>query len=118
MNQDTMVSLVQGQLDAYNARDVEKFCSFYHPEVEAWDINATSFKTDLICRGIKDFKQIYGKKFENTPELFCELKHRTITKFSILDEEMVTVKKDAPLVHAVALYHFKDNLIYRIHFTK
>ncbi len=118
ISRDQMIGLAQGQLDAYNQRDIDKFCSYYHHQVEAWDVNGQTHQTELICRGIEDFRKIYGQKFETTPELFCELKHRTITKFAVLDEELVTVNKEKPQIHAVALYHFKDNLIYRIHFTK
>lgn len=113
-----MIQLVQGQLDAYNERNIEKFCSYYHPQVEAFDINGQTLETQLICRGMNNFKQIYAKKFTNTPELFCALKNRIITNFSVIDEELVTTKKEEPQVHAVALYHFKDDLIYRIHFTR
>ena len=118
VNRNQMILLAQGQLDAYNNRDIEKFCSYYHPQVEAWDVNGQTFQTELICRGIDSFKKIYDQKFKNTPGLFCELKNRIITSFSVLDEEIVTLKQHEPQVHAVAIYHFKDNLIYRIHFTK
>ena len=118
INQEQMVALAQGQLEAYNARDIEKFCSYFHEHVEAFDLNGETLETRLICRGKENFRQIYDKKFKATPELFCDLKSRIVTQFSVMDEEHVTVKKHEPLIHAVAIYHYKDNLIYRIHFVK
>lgn len=118
ITQDRMIELAQGQLDAYNARNTEQFCSYYHEQVEAFELNGEKQETQLICRGKEQFRQIYDKKFKATPELYCELTHRIVTKFSVIDEEHVIVEKNKPRVHAVAIYEFKDNLIYRIHFVK
>lgn len=117
IHRERMIELAQGQLEAYNARNIDQFCSYYHEQVEAFDLNGQTLETRLICRGKESFRKIYDKKFNETPDLFCELKNRLVTKFSVIDEEQVTVRQNEPQIHAVAIYQFKDNLIYRIHFV-
>lgn len=111
-----MIELVQGQLDAYNKRDIDAFCQFFHPEVEVWRLNGTPVKT---CSDIETFRKMYAARFENNPELHCELKARTVFNGSVLDEEWVTgvVGQEAPS-HLMAIYSFRDNLIGYVYFTR
>ena len=116
MNKERMIELVQGQLDAYNNRDIEKFCTFFHPEVQVWRLNGEPVKT---CSDIETFRKMYTTRFESNPELHCEIRHRTIMNGSVLDEEWVTgvVGQEAPS-HVVAIYSFRDDLIGYVWFTR
>ena len=115
MNKEKMLELVEGQLQAYNLRDIEKFCLFFHPEVKTFKLSDQS----LICEGINQFKIIYQKRFSENPSLHCELKSRIVLGESIIDEEWVTgLTGDLPPSHVVAIYSFRDNLIDRVWFTR
>jgi hypothetical protein len=60
MNKVEMQKLVQLQLDAYNRRDLEKFCECYHHEVVV-----TYLVSDrLPTKGIEAFKKIYRENFK------------------------------------------------------
>ena len=107
-----MVELAQGQLDAYNKRDLEAFCSFYHPQVEVYRL-AQNEKT---CSDFETFKEMYRSRFADNPELHCELRSRIVLNDSVLDEEWVT-GAGTP-AHVVAIYGFKDNLISKVWFTR
>lgn len=109
MTTEERVALVQGQLEAYNARDIEKFCSFYHPEVTVYRVGEST----PFCSGIENFKKSYGQKFETTPDLHCTLKSRIVLKGKVLDEESVVPSGS----HVVAIYDFKDGLIKDIWFA-
>ncbi|MBY0413137.1 MAG: nuclear transport factor 2 family protein [Bdellovibrionales bacterium] len=113
MNKERMVELAQGQLDAYNKRDLETFCSFYHPEIQVFKM-AENIRT---CFGMEEFKKIYFSRFDNSPELHCELRSRVILNDTILDEEWVTGGGPTPS-HVVAAYSFKDNLISHVWFIR
>ncbi|MBC7713342.1 MAG: nuclear transport factor 2 family protein [Rhizobacter sp.] len=114
MSKEKMVELCQGQLDAYNARDIGKFAEFYHAEVKAYRL----LNNELIMSGIDELKVRYAKRFGDNPELFCELRSRVILDDTVLDEEWVTgvVNQERPS-HIVAIYKFKDDLIHEIWFT-
>lgn len=110
-----MIELCQGQLDAYNARDIKKFSSYYHPDVKAYRLGQGN---EPFLKGLEDLKKIYHKRFSENPELFCELKSRIVLENSVLDEEWVTgVTNQEKPAHVVAIYKFKDSLIHSIWFT-
>lgn len=113
-SQEKMIALCQGQLDAYNARDLVKFASFYHPDVTAYRLS----NSEPILKGLVQLRSMYGKRFSENPQLHCELRSRIILAETVLDEEWVTgvVSQQRP-AHVVALYKFKDDRIHSIWFT-
>lgn len=107
--------LVQGQLVAYNNRDLEKFCSYYHPEVKITNL----FSERLACDGIEKFREIYKNIFHRCPELLCKLKLRIVLENAVIDEEFVTGLSDYPRgLHTAAIYSFRDGLIDRVFFPR
>ena len=66
---------------------------------------------------MEELKAIFTRYFKDSPNLHCELKSRIVLNDSILDEEIVTSTGRDPR-HAVAIYHFKDNLISKGTFTR
>lgn len=115
ITKERMIELAQGQLDAYNARDLVKFATFYHPEVKAFRLDDGG----QLLSGMDELHVMYGKRFSENPNLHCELKSRVVLAESVLDEEWVTgVTHQEKPSHVVAIYKFKDNLIHRIWFTR
>lgn len=111
----TNEQLVERQLAAYNARDIDAFCSCFHPTVTV--INLVSNKKS--CEGIQQFREIYQKLFSSTPKLHCELVSRIVLDEAIIDEEIVTgLPNYSDGLHAVAIYSFADCLINRVWFPK
>lgn len=108
-----MLEIVQKQLDAYNSKDIEAFCSCFHPEIH---INALTKESSL--KGIEEFRRRYAELFRSAPLLKCEIKNRIVLNDSIIDHELITnaPKNPAPY-EAVAIYAFRDRLIDRIWFT-
>jgi len=114
ITKEKMIELCQGQLDAYNKGDIAAFASFYHPEVKAYRLQGN----EQIINGPDQLKKNYEKRFEDNPELHCELKSRVVLEASVLDEEWVTgVVNQSKPSHVVAIYKFKDDLIHSIWFT-
>lgn len=109
MNAEQREALVQGQLEAYNARDIEKFCTYFHPQVTAYRLGSDT----PICTNMEEFRKLYGEKFKNTPDLHCTLVSRIILKNRIIDEESVAPSGS----HVAAIYDFQDGLIKDIYFA-
>lgn len=111
---EKMIELCQGQLEAYNLRDIDLFTKYYHPEVQAFRL----LNHELIFSGIDSLRTSYQKRFNDNPGLHCKLKSRIILNDTVLDEEWVTgvSNQDRP-THVVAIYKFKDDLISSIWFT-
>ncbi|RYY65717.1 MAG: amidohydrolase, partial [Chitinophagaceae bacterium] len=70
---ETPLALVQRQLNAYNARDLEAFLEPYADDVELYD-----YKTGkLLGKGKENMRKDYAF-FKQVPELHCEIKARIV----------------------------------------
>jgi len=113
ISKERMVELAQGQLDAYNLRDLEKFVTFYHPNVQVFRLA----QNEMIIEGMENFRRLYKARFDDNPELCCQLKSRIVLNDTVLDEEYVTGGGTTPS-HVVAIYGFAENLISHVWFTR
>lgn len=115
LNKEEMIALAEGQLHAYNNRDLEKFCTFYHPEVTVY----IAGNPTPTCLGMEAFRAIYATRFNDNPDLHCQLKSRIALDNAVLDEEWVTgVANALAPSHVVAVYQFKDGLIHTVSFVR
>lgn len=104
----------QEQLDAYNARDIERFAAVYHPDVILFDLKSG----EPFCTGINALKERYGAMFASRTSLHCELVNRMVCGAVAIDEEHVHGLKDEGVVHAIAIYETQDGLITRAWFVR
>ncbi len=115
LSKEKMEELVRGQLQAYNERNLERFCTFFSEDVEVFDLE----KNQKIFSGMGEFRKTYSKRFSENPNLHCELKSRVVLSQSILDEEWVTgVEGAAQPSHLVAIYKFNQEKIAKVFFTR
>ena len=105
---------VQGQLDAYNKRDLHQFLSFYSKEVEVFRFAET---TPYII-GRDQLEKVYAEVFANSPQLHAELVNRIVIGQKVLDQERVTGRVGHDLLEVVAIYDVVDGLIAKIWFLK
>ncbi len=107
--QETPVSIVQKQLNAYNARNLDAFMETYHDDVELYDFPGT-----LLCKGKEQMRKQY-EFLNQVPNLHCEIKSRIIQGNIIIDQESVTGFGSKPL-EATAVYHVENNKIKKVYF--
>ncbi len=108
---ETGLALVQRQLNAYNARNVEAFLEPYSEDVELYN-----FPDKLISKGKDAMRKGYEGFFKNTPELHCEIKSRTIQGNYIIDKESVSGFGNAKL-EATAIYYINNGKIQKVYFV-
>jgi hypothetical protein len=122
MTNEEKIHLVQGQLEAYNKGDIDLFCSYYHDEIGVYRIlnfnESLDFEKNANPVGISKFREIYEKLFKDFPQLHCKLKSRTVLNDCILDEEEVFKSNKESIIHAVAIYKFKDHKIFQVWFVR
>ena len=104
--------VVQRQLDAYNARDLETFVQVYAPDVEV--INLASGES--VAKGRDAMRAIYGPVFDKSPKLRCELLRRTVEGPTVIDHELVFGLRGGPTIRATAAYEVRRGLIRRLWF--
>ena len=104
-------AIVQRQLDAYNARDLEAFLATYADSVTLYD-----FPNEPSMRSKSEMQDRYGALFEEVPNLYAELKNRIVLGDKVIDQEYVRVGER--YIEAVAIYEVAGGKITRVTFIR
>lgn len=109
----TPENLVQKQLEAYNARDIDAFLATYADDVELYDL-----PDKLISKGKEAMRKEYGAFFNKAKSLHCEIVNRIVLNNTVIDHEKVTVNPQKPASQTVAIYKVENGLIKKVYFTQ
>jgi imidazolonepropionase-like amidohydrolase len=109
--QETPEMLIQRQLNAYNARNLEAFLDTYADDVKLYD-----FPDSLIGSGKEKMKAMYGDFFKTAANLHCEIVDRIKLGNTIIDHERV--RFNDKVINAVAIYEVSGGKIVRVTFKK
>jgi hypothetical protein len=104
-------ALVQRQLNAYNAHNIDAFLETY-----ADDVELINFPGKPRSAGKQSMRTRYGTSFKSTPDLYCEIVSRTVLGNKIIDHERVRANNKA--FDAVAIYEVENGLIKRVTFIQ
>ena len=105
--------VVQRQVDAYNARDIDAFLSFYAPDAQLMRLASG----EILSAGHDAMRETYAAMFEASPELTCTIMSRAVSGNTVIDHEFVTGMRSGPPVRAAAVYEVENGLIQRVWFT-
>jgi len=105
--------IVQKQLDAYNAQDVDAMMAFYAPDVVVSGLNGTPTETDREA-----LRARYVKAFAQFPQNKAELINRIAVGNTVADHEHVIRAPGGETFDVIAIYSFRDGLISRVDFAK
>jgi imidazolonepropionase-like amidohydrolase len=107
------VDLVQQQLNAYNAHDLEAFLAPYADDVE---IYSTSGK--LMMQGKEQMRKEY-KFITTVPNLYCRLVNRIVSGSTVIDHEEIWMRPEpVNLQYGVAVYVIEKGKIRRVYFSE
>jgi hypothetical protein len=99
-----MTELIDAELDAYRARDLNRFLAFF-----AQDVAVTDFEGSVLMHGVEGMRANYGPLFANSPDLTVAIKSRIETGPFVIDLEHVVGFNNPPYPHA-----FDAGCVYRI----
>ena len=102
--------LANAQLEAYNNRDIEAFLAPYSDSVKVFD-----GKGKLLYEGKEIMRDSYGKMFERTPDLYCNLVNRIAVANTVIEHEEVTFS-GGKKIFAIVMYRVTDEKIQEVHF--
>jgi hypothetical protein len=105
-------TVVRRQVEAYNARDIEAFLSFYADDVVIRRLPSGEVAWD----GKEAMRPRYAKRFSENPGLNCTITERIVHGDWVVDHELVTGVEGRPRVRAVAIYEVRDGLIRNVWF--
>ncbi len=109
----TPLTVVQAQLDTYNARDIDGFAATFAAAVEVYDLDSNA----LRFAGIAALRERYGAQFVANPAQRSTVVSRQVVGDYVFDLEFITGTVGKPDAHLMAIYRVRDGLIDRAWFT-
>ena len=102
--------IVDRQLAAYNARDIDAYCSLFAPDAVICTINTGQ----ELARGIEAIRAYYVERFRSS-HLVCHIKTRVALAEFVVDHEQVR-GVGAGVLEVIAIYEVRDSLIQAVRF--
>jgi uncharacterized protein (TIGR02246 family) len=81
--------VVQRQIDAYNAHDIDAFAATYSD-----DVLITSAKGEVVVLGKEGLRERYAKAFAKYPNLKCTVAERRADGNAVLIHEIISGRPD------------------------
>jgi putative hydrolase of HD superfamily len=107
------LSVVQAQLDAYNAKDVDALLRTYAPDAEQFTLHG-----ELLARGHRQLRERFLARFEE-PDLHARLVSRVVVGNVVADVERITRNFPEGLgtLEMLCVYELVDGRIQRASFA-
>lgn len=109
----TPVHIVQAQLDAYNARDIDGFCATFDSAAEVFELETGAVR----MAGLDAIRQRYGQQFIDNPHQRSLVVSRQHVGQYVFDLELITGTAGRPDAHVMAIYRVRGRVIDRAWFT-
>jgi hypothetical protein len=105
-------AVVQRQLDAYNAHDLDALMVVYAPDAEQFE-----HPDKLLARGAQDIRARFATRFQE-PNLHAKLLKRIVIGNTVIDSEVVTrtFPEGPGHLELVAIYEVRNEVIARAWF--
>jgi hypothetical protein len=107
------MSVVQRQLDAYNAQDLDAFMACY-----AQDVVLAGLNGEVTERGSNAVRARYGALFARFPHNRARLVNRIDLGNVVIDHEDVEREPGGERFQVAAIYTVRDGLIVRVDFAR
>ncbi|PPT23138.1 nuclear transport factor 2 family protein [Xanthomonas arboricola] len=113
MTTDSVLSIVQAQLDAYNAKDIDALLATYADDAEHYTLHGPQ-----LAKGHAMLRERFLARFQE-PDLHAQLLSRTVVGNIVADAERIT--RNFPdgigLVEMLCIYEVVDGKIRRASFA-
>jgi len=106
---ETPEQIVQRQVNAYNARDIEAFLDTYAETIEIFN-----FPDQPSMKGKEEIRNRFSSMFERVPNLYCEIENRIVLGNKVVNREHVRFGNQYSDV--VAIYEVKNGKIIKVTF--
>jgi len=108
----TPEAVIQAQVVAYNARDIDAFIALHSPTAQLFNLPTGA----LICEGEAAIRQRYTGRFQNDA-LHATVKNRMVMGNYVIDHEDIVGIDPDRAVSAMAIYEVENGLIQRVWFV-
>lgn len=105
--------IVQKQLEAYNARNLEAFLETYSEDVIFYN-----FPNIVRIEGKDKIREVFASLFKNNPDLHCTVEDRIVAGDTVIDHEKILFHKGDQIRESVVMYKVHNNKITAVYFLK
>jgi len=105
----TPLELVEHQLAAYNARDLDRFLEVFSDDIEV--IRLPAMTPSIV--GKAPLARFYAENRFNLPDLHARIVNRMVMGSKVVDHESITGIGPEPL-EIIVIYSIEDGLIRRM----
>jgi hypothetical protein len=106
-------TVAQGQLEAYNKQDIEKFLSWYAEDVEVYN-----FPNELVYKGKDQMRKVYTNGWARNPGQKAAVTNRMTVGNTVMDKEHVTGRANGQEAHVIAIYKIENDKIRQVYFVR
>ena len=111
MNSDNAEAIVQANLEAYNARDIDRFMRSFSAHI----IMRDQLSGEIFAQGLDAVRDLYQALFEKSPQLHSKIKARMVLGNSVIDHEQITGRLGSPeMLELILIYEVADGKIQRV----
>lgn len=111
VNEASVEAIIQRNLEAYNARDIEAFMNDYTDDVKLYQ-----YPNTLQTEGKEAMRKSYSNWFNQVKDLKAIVKKRIVFENKVIDEEQVTA--NGQILNAVAIYEVENGKIVKVTFMQ
>lgn len=113
MQSTSPAAIVQTQLDAFNARDIEALMATYAPDAQQFTLHGGQ-----LAQGHAELRPRYLARFQE-PDLFARLLTRTVLGNMVIDLELITrnFPEGRGTLEMLCIYEVVDGRIQRASFA-
>ena len=113
MHSRSPLAVVQAQLDAYNAKDLEALLATYAPDAEQYMLHG-----ERLAQGHDQLRQRFLARFSE-PDLHAKLLSRTVMENIVVDHEIISrnFPEGPGTVEMLCVYEVSDGRIQRASFA-
>jgi hypothetical protein len=109
----TPEEIAQGQLDAYNAQDLDAYMAFFADDCVVADLNGP-----VTMNGAAEMRERYAAMFARYPHNRAELVQRIVVGETVIDHEDVAREPGGERFRVAAIYSIRSGKIARIDFVR
>ncbi len=106
-------TIVQKQVESYNARDLDSFLTSFSEDVIFYNS-----QREINFQGKEQVREKFGNLFKNYPDLHCHIENRIVSGNTVIDHEKVTFSKDDPNREFIIMYKISEGKITEVHSLK
>jgi hypothetical protein len=106
--------IVQRQMEAYNRRDVDEFCSYFAPDA----VTRLYENDELLAAGSEEIRALYARRFAENPRLQLTVQSRMTLDNVVIDRELISGFDGGVTIEALAIFEIRNGLIQRASFIR